>query len=69
MTRQSLIQYIKENDSNYERFTFSGHTYHDLVYIKEKIDEEKRKEEQPTLPRMLEKIVRPRWWGDGWRNK
>ena len=72
MTRQQLIQYIKENDSHYkhfERFTFNGHSYRDLVHIKEKIDQEKKEAEQAAdlikLPRALKKILRPStWWQD-----
>lgn len=60
MTREQLIQYIKESDSHYQRFTFGGHTYHDLVYVKEKIDAEKREAEQAAdqikLPRALAKF-------------
>lgn len=62
MTRQELIQYIKENDSNYSHLTFAGHTDRDLRWIKQQIENEKIKEHQTNdfakLPAMLLKIFK-----------
>jgi len=42
MTRHELIQYIKENNPHYSNFTFGGHSFKDLLFLKEQIEEEKK---------------------------
>lgn len=48
MTRHELIQFIKENNPQYAHFTFGGHSMNDLLFIKEKIEEEKQKMQSST---------------------
>ena len=56
MTREELIQFMKANDPHYSNFTFQGHSRSDLHCIKQKIEEEKRKESQPNS--MFSKLFR-----------
>ena len=56
MTREELIQFIKANDTHYSNFTFQGHSFSDLHYIKQKIEEEKRKETKQNT--MFSKLFR-----------
>ena len=55
MTREELIAYIKENDTHYFNFTFIGYSFNDLLQLKQKIEEEKRKEIQqnPFLSKLF----------------
>jgi hypothetical protein len=46
MNRQELIRFIKANDSNYANMTFAGYSTNDLFLLRQKMEEEKRKENQ-----------------------